>query len=81
MNDHAGDEFLFVGREAGHDVRTLARAQDGAGGFTDPAHLRALAPLCVPQLDRRIGVGGRPRGDDGRYRCSGSAMPMTELWT
>jgi len=59
VNDHAGDEFLFVGREAGHDVRTLARAQDGAGGFTDPAHLRALAPLCVPQLDRRIGVGSR----------------------
>lgn len=35
-------------RGAGHDVRTLARAQDGAGGFTGPAHLRALARRMSP---------------------------------
>lgn len=35
-------------RGAGHDVRTLSRAQDGPGGFTGPAHLRALARRIAP---------------------------------
>lgn len=35
-------------RGAGHDVATLCRAQDGAGGFTGPAHLRALARRVRP---------------------------------
>jgi hypothetical protein len=35
-------------RGAGHDVVTLARAQDGPGGFTGPAHLRALARRAAP---------------------------------
>lgn len=33
---------------AGHDVRCLSRAQDGSGGFTGPAHLRALARRVAP---------------------------------
>lgn len=35
-------------RGAGHEVATLGRAQDGAGGFTGPAHLRALARRTRP---------------------------------
>ena len=35
-------------RGAGHDVATLSRAQDGSGGFTGPAHLRALARSARP---------------------------------
>lgn len=35
-------------RAAGHEVHTLAREQDGAGGFRGPAHLRKLADQVAP---------------------------------
>lgn len=35
-------------RGAGHDVVTLARAQDEPGGFRTPAHLRRLAAAASP---------------------------------